>query len=425
MDFDLARREKRLAREQAKRRGAAREKSASARRREASAKARQEELAQRLREKEEVAAQEAERRMEQERQQREEGGGVLFRLENLEAYHCDGEDDRVLLPQSALAELSNAGALQLGPLAFELQAPDGAGARVTRCGVREFTAEEGRVGLPVKVFQSLFTEGGSLPQQPEDCPALPPVSIRFVVLPKATSVTLQPKGSCSIQAIPNVKAALEANLRFHTTISAGDWLQVWHRGRAYQVEVMDTDPSPGASLIDTDVEVIINEFDHEDPQAQARAQAEAHRAAAPAAAPTAAAAAAPAAFSGEGRTLAAAAGAAGAAGAGTAARTERTTLGAPPEEPGAGEPHVAAVRLRLPGGRNLSRRFRLSDPLEAVLLVAATAVGENRTVGALALAQQFPRRRLTLADARREGGALVSLEELGFGARELFVVERI
>ena len=83
------------------------------------------------------------------------------------------------------------------------------------------------------------------------------------------------------------------------------------------------------------------------------------------------------------------------------------------------------MRLRLPGGRNLSRRFRLSDPLEAVLLVAATAVGENRTVGALALAQQFPRRRLTLADARREGGALVSLEELGFGARELFVVERI
>jgi len=74
-------------------------------------------------------------------------------------------------------------------------------------------------------------------------------------------VKLQPKRNVFFEVGP-VKSCLEENLRKHSTITVGDVLTVWFRGRAYQLTVTAVRPEPvegelfqGCSLIDADVEV--------------------------------------------------------------------------------------------------------------------------------------------------------------------------
>ena len=77
--------------------------------------------------------------------------------------HTDGE--RVTLPASALESLERQGALDPAkPLAFEVSALDPTSGLVverTHCGVLEFTAAEGTVGVPPAAALSL-TKGRGL-----------------------------------------------------------------------------------------------------------------------------------------------------------------------------------------------------------------------------------------------------------------------
>lgn len=150
-------------------------------------------------------------------------GGVKF-SHNLKPYLIEGEDDKVILPEACLTELTQQDAFGRGALSFQLShAISGLMTednRITHCGVREFSAPEGSIGIPPKVLASI-TAG--------DIATLNALQIKFVLLPKCTFAKLQPKHNNFIEVGP-VKQCLEENLRFHTTLSVGDQLTVWYRG---------------------------------------------------------------------------------------------------------------------------------------------------------------------------------------------------
>lgn len=86
-------------------------------------------------------------------------GGVRYQ-EQFRVLLLQGEDDKVILPQSALEALMAQNAFDLGPMCFRIwlssssiSTSGGAGVPGygTHCGVREFTAAEGTIQIPKKV----------------------------------------------------------------------------------------------------------------------------------------------------------------------------------------------------------------------------------------------------------------------------------
>ena len=252
-------------------------------------RAREQRIAKEQKEREEKLAEEAFfrrkelERIEMERQLHEQEelrltGGVSF-THILQPYKIDGEDDKVILPEDCLTELSNQDAIGKGALMFRLQILNPAmvkGARikpllrsqadvtstadmditsdhnndapfessdgrltsmgvVTHCGVREFSSNAGSIGLPKKVLDTLFentiSNSGSHENSniAEESLAVTKIHIKYVLLPKCTFAKLQPKYHRFFDVIP-VKLMLEENLRFHSTLSMGDILTVWYRG---------------------------------------------------------------------------------------------------------------------------------------------------------------------------------------------------
>lgn len=155
------------------------------------------------------------------------------------------EDDRVVLPQSIFDSLNKQDAFSLGPVYFQLSSP---GAVTTHCGVREFTAMENAIILPQKVAASLFGAAG----------LAGPVSVKYVRLPKVKHVKLQPLEN-KFYSLDNVKLMLEDNLKHHSTLTVGDLVTVWHRGEKFLLKVSAMQPEQRGSLIDTDVEVDLDE----------------------------------------------------------------------------------------------------------------------------------------------------------------------
>lgn len=210
---------------------------------------------------------EEEERLEKERLRYLKTGGVNFRLDNLIPYAIDGEDDKVILPESSLSALDRQNALSSGPLFFEISCTTSASSsnlnidssllsntttNMSHCGVREFSATEGTIGLPPKVLHSMLK---SLDGSINDILS---VSVSYTRLPKISNAKFAPvvsKSSESIFQVGPIKQVLEENLRSHSTLSVGDRVSVWHRGRCYQLCVVELQPETSGSLIDADVEV--------------------------------------------------------------------------------------------------------------------------------------------------------------------------
>lgn len=240
MDFEFKGRMSKFEKEQQSRREAAKLKRAAEL---AAQKEQKERDARREAELRERAAKKAQEQEELELRRAEEQritGGITFNV-TLTPYPIDAEDDRVLLPQSCLETLTSQDAFGHGPLTFRLI--DAATGRITHCGVREFTAPESTIGLPTKVLQSLFDED-----------VQHPVSVKYVVLPKAKYVKIQPKHNLFSQVGP-IKLVLEENLRHHCALSVGDVVTVWHRGKAHVLSILEMQPEQYGSLFETDVEV--------------------------------------------------------------------------------------------------------------------------------------------------------------------------
>ena len=146
-------------------------------------------------------------------------GGIRFN-HYLKPYTIDGEDDKIILPEDCLTELTQQDAFTRGAMTFKLSLKGSSTEQSTHCGVREFSAPAGCIGLPPKVIASLCDT------EVNDSMV---VEIKYVVLAKCTFAKLQPKQNDFIEVGP-VKQCLEENLRFHTALSVGDQLTVWYRG---------------------------------------------------------------------------------------------------------------------------------------------------------------------------------------------------
>ncbi|CAM9992592.1 unnamed protein product, partial [Hapterophycus canaliculatus] len=237
------------------------------------------------------------RRKEEEARKQEEAeqirtAGIKYK-ESLLAVTADGEGDKILLPPSALESLSGQDAVGLGPMLFELTctscapapAPAGqqqqqskknaappAAIRTTHAGVLEFTADEGTVGLPRKVVLSLLgatAQQVPLPQNGEEgagegsekAPAkrrpvagLESVVVRYVRLAKATFARVVPE-TVGLSQVSELRAMLENNMRNHATLTVGDHLSVWRRGKEFSLKVVELRPEPHVTVIDTDMEI--------------------------------------------------------------------------------------------------------------------------------------------------------------------------
>lgn len=206
--------------------------------------------------------------------------GVSYK-ESLLAVVADGEGDKLLLPPSALESLSRQDAVSMGPMLFELtwtkpgqltEEQTESVSRTTHAGVLEFVADEGTVGLPRKVVLSLL--GATAQQVPlgnsgekgdplhrrgdrsadrgsgseadgggdEQGAARPAVEglgqvvVRYVRLAKATFARVVPE-TVGLSQVSELRAMLEHNMRNHASLTVGDHLSVWRRGKEFSLKV--------------------------------------------------------------------------------------------------------------------------------------------------------------------------------------------
>lgn len=147
---------------------------------------------------------------------------------------------KIILPQSALRALS---VLDLSwPLQFQLTNNTTEEPTSTHCGVLEFTAEEGRVYLPLWMMQTLSLDEGDN------------VDIASVELQLGTYVKIQPQ-HVDFLDILDPKAALENALKNFSTLSEGDVFTFMYDDKLYGIHILETKPKGGVSVIETDLEV--------------------------------------------------------------------------------------------------------------------------------------------------------------------------
>lgn len=146
--------------------------------------------------------------------------------------------DKIIMPPSALDRLAS---LHIDyPMLFELR---NAGVeRVSHCGVLEFIAEEGMIYMPYWMMQNLLLQEGDI------------VRVRNVTLPKGTYVKLQPHTTDFLD-ISNPKAILETALRNYSCLTTGDSIMVPYNNKKYFIDIVETKPANGISIIETDCEV--------------------------------------------------------------------------------------------------------------------------------------------------------------------------
>ncbi|XP_019083447.1 PREDICTED: ubiquitin fusion degradation protein 1 homolog [Camelina sativa] len=158
--------------------------------------------------------------------------------------------DKIIMPPSALDRLAS---LHIDyPMLFELR---NAGIeRVSHCGVLEFIAEEGMIYMPYWMMQNLLLQEGDI------------VRVRNVTLPKGTYVKLQPHTQDFLE-ISNPKAILETALRNYSCLTTGDSIMVPYNNKKYFIDIVETKPANGISIIETDCEVdFATPLDYKEPE---------------------------------------------------------------------------------------------------------------------------------------------------------------
>ncbi|CAH8392070.1 unnamed protein product [Eruca vesicaria subsp. sativa] len=146
--------------------------------------------------------------------------------------------DKIIMPPSALDRLAS---LHIDyPMLFELR--NAGSERVSHCGVLEFIAEEGMIYMPYWMMQNLLLQEGDI------------VRVRNVTLPKGTYVKLQPHTTDFLD-ISNPKAILETALRNYSCLTTGDSIMVPYNNKKYFIDIVETKPANGISIIETDCEV--------------------------------------------------------------------------------------------------------------------------------------------------------------------------
>lgn len=162
--------------------------------------------------------------------------------------------DKIIMPPSALDRLAY---LQIDyPMVFELNNPTAR--KITHCGVLEFTADEGLIYLPYWMMENMVLQEGDI------------VHIKNASLSKGTYVKLQPHTKDFID-LANPKAILETTLRNYSCLTTGDTIMVAYNNKRYYINIVETKPSFGISIIETDCEVdFAPPLDYKEPEKPAR-----------------------------------------------------------------------------------------------------------------------------------------------------------
>lgn len=165
--------------------------------------------------------------------------------------------DKILLPASALQELSGRNLLQQSgdgdadPMVFRLSVRRLDEAMSTSCcaAVLEFSAPHGCAVVPTWMLVHLGVEDGDA------------ISVDKVVnLPRATYCKLQPVNFSDFRRLESHKAVLEETFRSYFTLTRGSTVSVLHEQAEYIFHVVDLDPADqdSALIFNADLET---EFD--------------------------------------------------------------------------------------------------------------------------------------------------------------------
>jgi ubiquitin fusion degradation protein 1 len=149
---------------------------------------------------------------------------------------------KIIMPPSALGRIAQLNLVY--PLLFSLNNPKFP-ARKSHCGVLEFTAEEGRVYVPLWMMQNIGIE-------PNDF-----IKVTSVSLPRASYAKFQPQ-SVDFLDISNPKAVLEQTLRKYSALTIGDIILFRYNNKDYYLAVLEarpTNPLNAVSIIETDMQV--------------------------------------------------------------------------------------------------------------------------------------------------------------------------
>ncbi|KAF9914186.1 hypothetical protein BX616_008790 [Lobosporangium transversale] len=134
------------------------------------------------------------------------------------------------------------------PLTFQIRNP--ANRLLTHGGVREFSALDNQVHLPLWMMNSLSVSEGDQ------------VMIKYLLLPKGTWAKFRPLTTDFFSEVLDLRALLEASLRSHyTTLTKGEILKVQQGNKEFEFLVGDLKPEHSAGqavcITDTDLEVDI------------------------------------------------------------------------------------------------------------------------------------------------------------------------
>ncbi|KAF8073054.1 ufd1 [Scenedesmus sp. PABB004] len=363
----------------------------------------------------------------------EENRGVSLRVSLAAAPAREGEAaargirraaDKLVLPPSVGAALLDQGAPKNGAMLFEVAASNGAS---THAGVLEFNAPEGVVLLPAKVANCLWGlpgaggsddgggagGGGGASGGRFGCA----VHVRYKRLPTGTYVRLQPELRAFHDVVGSdpdaLRGALEECLRGCATLSEGDWVQVPYAGELFNLRVLELQPAPAVSVLETDIAADVGPSIETEGYMRAREEAETREAERARQLHEQAARAAAQALAAEEAAAAAAAERVAAEQARRlAVRAEKAALVAPEPPAGGGQP-AATLLFRLPDGARLSRRFLLEQRLQELYDFVDSEGAGGLWPGTYALVQQFPRR--VLPPGGSDGGG-ETLAGAGFAA---------
>ena len=170
------------------------------------------------------------RRVRMENLRRDARAVTQFMSFNLVPYSIPAQTDRLVVPASVLSSLHEE--RYEFPIFFEI---DGG----PICGVSEFSASEGMVGVPEHLCRMVQH--------------LKLIRLTPTKLPKCTSLSLQVESSALFN-LTNFKAQIEMWLRtFRATLSIDDQFDAL----GIPFRVTDIHPAPCASLIDTDIDLIL------------------------------------------------------------------------------------------------------------------------------------------------------------------------
>ena len=145
--------------------------------------------------------------------------------------------DKIILPQQVILNIkpSEDGS----PLYFRLTNEEQRLAM--HVGVLEFTALDGNCHLPFWIMSQLLLGEGS------------PVSVQLVSdIKPASAIKLKPQDKNFTDKMSDPKAVLENRLRKYTCLTKGTWICINYLDENHYFDVVDTQPEPVVSLINTD-----------------------------------------------------------------------------------------------------------------------------------------------------------------------------